>query len=171
MNLNKRTLVVIPALALSLFALTGCSSLTSLLGGSSAPVRDAESGDIVEENTDADVFTLRVGDCLNTGESEAEEVSSVPVVPCSEPHTDEIFFSFDITEETFPGADEVVRLADEGCLAEFEGFVGMAYADSVLDYWAMYPTDGSWKSGDREVLCMVWDPAGDTVGSLRDARR
>lgn len=171
MNLNKRTLLIVPALVVSLSALTGCSALSALTGGNSAPVRDAESGDIVEENTNADVFSLRVGDCLDTDESMGDETMSVPVVPCSEPHADEIYYSFDITEPTYPGNDEVIRIADEGCYAEFEGFVGTPYADSQIDYWPMYPTEGSWKNGDREVLCMVWDPAGDTVGTLGGSGR
>ena len=124
MNLNKRTLLIVPALVVSLSALTGCSALSALTGGNSAPVRDAESGDIVEENTNADVFSLRVGDCLDTDESMGDETMSVPVVPCSEPHADEIYYSFDITESTYPGNDEVIRIADEGWYAEFEGFVG-----------------------------------------------
>ncbi|MBL5973935.1 MAG: hypothetical protein D3X82_09295 [Candidatus Leucobacter sulfamidivorax] len=171
MKLKKSTFLIVPALAMGLFALTGCSALSSIMGGNSAPVRDAESGDIVEENENTDVFSIRVGDCLNTDETLSEETTSVPVVPCSEPHADEVYYSFLIDEPSFPGNDEVIRMADEGCLAEFESFIGTPWADSEIDYWPMYPTEGSWKNGDREVLCMVWDPTGDTVGTLKDSRR
>ena len=171
--MNSRTTVflIAPLCALSLFAVTGCSTIISAITGNSVPARDMDSGEVIESNDDTDVFSIRVGDCLNTGETLSEETSSVPVVPCSDPHADEVFASFLIEETSFPGEDEVIRLADEGCLAEFDGFIGMPWADSEIDYWPLYPTAGSWKNGDREVLCMVWDPSGDTVGTLENSRR
>jgi len=35
----------------------------------------------------------------------------------------------------------------------------------------MSPTEGSWSDGDREVLCLVYDPSAETVGSLAGAAR
>lgn len=171
MSPQRSFVFIVPILAAGLFALTGCSALVPFLGDTASPARNAESGGTVERNDSTDVFAIRVGDCLNTDDSLDEDIGSVPTVPCSDPHADEVFSSFVIDEPTYPGTDEIISMADEGCRAEFEGFIGTPWADSEIDYWPMYPSEGSWKDGDREVLCMVWDPEGDTVGSLEDSRR
>ena len=49
---------------------------------------------------------------------------------------------------------------------EFEQFVGEAYLDSRFDFSYYYPTEASWSRGDREVLCVIYDPAGPVTGSL-----
>ena len=34
----------------------------------------------------------------------------------------------------------------------------------------VYPTEGSWAEGDREILCLVYDPSGDQIsGSLANS--
>lgn len=132
-------------------ALTGCS----LLPGAE-PVRD-ENGSIAERETNADVFSITVGDCTNDGDLDQVEVSSVEAVPCSDPHDNEVFASFDLEDGDFPGAEAVQTLADEGCYDEFEPFVGIAYEESRFAYYPMTPTESSWSQGDREVLCLVFD--------------
>src|SRR5665648_436349 len=71
----------------ALLALAGCS----LIGGASDPERD-DSGTIVASDDDADVFALRVGDCMASTD-EATEVQTVPTRPCTELHDSEIFAS------------------------------------------------------------------------------
>jgi hypothetical protein len=42
----------------------------------------------------------------------------------------------------------------------------------VLYYNYLYPSDEqSWNGGYRWVTCSVYDPAGDTTGTLADANR
>ncbi len=109
------------ALQLPVVCLTGCSLLNQLVPGS-APVRDAETGQITEGNTNAEVFSIRVGDCLNTDDTMSGEISSVPVVPCDQPHADEVFLAYDLEDAEFPGTDEVANAAYERCAMEFEAF-------------------------------------------------
>ncbi|MDQ2697419.1 MAG: hypothetical protein M3Y46_01355, partial [Actinomycetota bacterium] len=74
-------------------ALGGCSVLNQFLP-SSQPVRDAETGEVTEEVENGDVFSIRVGDCLNTADLDAtDEISDVPIVPCDQPHDDEVYFA------------------------------------------------------------------------------
>lgn len=181
MNISQR-LSVVAALAVSVFALTGCAQITAGVTDALNSARDAQtsepgSGDSGNSGstgssgaTDVDVFSLRVGDCMNV-EPFSGSTETVPVVPCNEPHSDEIYDVFDIADGVYPGEDAVIDIADRGCYDSFAGFVGMAYEDSVLDFWNLYPTEGSWADGDREVLCVVWDPMSDTTGSLRGAAR
>lgn len=150
--------VVLAALALSAAA---CAP--------SQPTRDAQSGEITEAVDDADVFALRVGDCL--GDSPEGDVASVPTVPCDEPHTDEIYLSTELPDGDFPDEEAFIAHAEEECMPAFAEFVGLAYEDSVLELTTMEPTEESWADGDREVLCLVYDPAGEVTGSLEGARR
>jgi hypothetical protein len=153
-------------------ALSGCSIVDQFLPASQ-PVRDAETGEVTEQVDNADVFAIRVGDCLNTADLDTtSEVSDVPVVPCSEPHDDEVYYAYTLADGEFPGEDAIIADADATCIPEFATFVGLAYEESALDYWPMYPTAGSWENGDREVLCIAWDPSGAKLtGTLAGAAR
>lgn len=142
-------------------ALAGCSLLNNLGG---------DSGQVQGEGTDTDVFAITVGDCLNDA-SAGDEVSSVPTVPCSQPHDSEAYHAFNLPDGDYPGDDAVEAAADEGCFAAFESFVGISYQESVLDFAYYFPTTSSWAQGDREILCIAYDPAGQVTGSLQGEAR
>jgi hypothetical protein len=118
------------------------------------------------------VGDLKVGDCLAdslTGGGEA--IFTVETVPCSQPHSGEIY-AVVIPRGDYPGDEAMAVQADELCNAEFESFVGLPYEESVLYFTYLHPSDEeSWNAGDREVVCTVYDPAGDTTGTLADANR
>ncbi|MGY6497404.1 MAG: septum formation family protein [Microcella sp.] len=150
-------------------SLAGCSLLGSAFGGDTT-ARD-DDGQVVEQNDAADVFTIRVGDCLNDA-SAGDEVTEVPLVPCSEPHDSEVFASIIMTGDAFPGNDAVIAEADDACFERFEEFVGIPYVDSIYDFSYYFPTEGSWAGGDREILCVIYDPAGQKLtGSLEGIGR
>ena len=132
--------------------------------------RDSE-GNITEAG-DEDVFSLRVGDCWNNPPSDSE-VQEVDAVPCAEPHDAEVYAEFDIPEsDTYPGTDEVIAQADQGCFDEFEGFVGISADASTIEVLYLYPTEDSWdRMDDRQVSCIVSDSAGPTTGTLEGAAR
>jgi hypothetical protein len=111
------------------------------------------------------VHNLEVGDCL--AEPPPEDESSVPTVPCSEPHSHEVFAAVTLPARDSAGMDAVNTQADELCFAEFNGFVGLSYEESVLmlNIWIIET------STETVVVCMVYDPAGDTTGTLADANR
>lgn len=149
-------------------ALSGCSLVGSLTGADQA-VRD-DDGTVIEGNDATDVFTLQVGDCVNDADAD-ETVSSVPTVPCAEPHDSEIFASYILGDTAFPGIDAVLDEADAACLSGFESFIAIDYVDSRFDFSYYYPTESSWANGDREVLCLVYDPSGEQItGTLENAR-
>jgi hypothetical protein len=116
---------------------------------------------------------LAVGDCIPLVEYDEEEteVFEVPVVPCDLPHTDEVFYKYDLPEGDYPGDDEIYELAWEGCRAQFEGFVGLSYAESELDIYPYSPTQASWNRwNDRTVHCIVFS-YDEVTGSLQGAAR
>jgi len=122
--------------------------------------RDA-TGAIVEEGS-VDAFQLRIGDCFDdTGSissSAGGEVSSLPAVPCSAPHDNEVFAVFDLSVDEFPEGEAMSQMAFDACQARFASFVGISYEESVLDILTLYPTRESWElQGDREVVCALFE--------------
>ena len=137
--------------------------------GTASPAAETSAPQADDETpTDAvyvAVHNLEVGDCL--AKPPPEDESSVPTVPCSEPHSHEVFAAVTLPAGDSPGMDAVNTQADELCFAEFNGFVGLSYEESVLmlNIWIIET------STETVVVCMVYDPAGDTTGTLADANR
>jgi hypothetical protein len=137
---------------------------------------DEQQGDrVAEEPREVDPADLSVGDCVESLEEFDQEALAegeqfgvppdlkVPVVACVTPHEYEFFHQFELGNDSYPGDEQMVTLALEGCLAEFESYVGAAWADSELDVFYMYPTEGTWKMGARRVDCLLYHIEGDTL--------
>lgn len=171
---TRRSLGRLALASLSLAAvalLGGCSLLGGGELGTGPGAERDESGQVVEGSDNADVFTLQVGDCVNDRDA-AETISEVPIVPCSDPHDSEIFASVILSGDTFPGEDAVFTEGDTQCGTEFETFVGVPYVESIYDFSYYVPTESSWSRGDREILCVIFDPAGQKLtGSLEGIAR
>ena len=112
------------------------------------------------------VFDLAVGDCFD--QPDATVVTDVAVVPCVEPHDNEVYAAFELPEGDFPGEDDLAELATAGCLERFEEWAGTGYAQSRLVSQHLTPTREGWeRADDREVVCFVQDEDGEPlVGSL-----
>ena len=117
------------------------------------------------------VFTLQVGTCFD--HSDEAEVSSVPEVDCSEPHDNEVFAVFDYeASDTFPGSSAMNEAAQELCIAEFEAYVGLSYQESALEVFPITPTQRGWESGDREIICALYNiDLSKLTGSMEGAAR
>jgi hypothetical protein len=122
-------------------------------------------------NGKSDVFDLRVGDCIN--DDQDGEFSTINIVPCDEPHTDEVYFEFNMPEGDYPSSADFDEAFILRCVPAFESFVGIAAEATELGAWPITPTQRSWdERKDRLVQCLIYDPAVETmVGSLKDARR
>jgi hypothetical protein len=138
----------------------------------------AQRGDDGSLNTagNVTVFDLRVGDCFNAAEfsdNEQAEVSDVDGVPCSEPHTFEVFAVADYDGAEYPATDAQFETAfGELCVPPFEDYVGVPYVDSELYASAITPTEQGWNDGDREFICHLHTENADMLtGSQRDANR
>ena len=145
--------------------LAGCGIINTLTGNVS---RD-DSGTAIEDNGNADVFTIRAGDCLDDATVGDDEVDSLPLVTCDQPHDTEVVAVVTAEGEDYPGDEAIGKQAEELCVAEFEEYVGLAYADSMYQVGYYTPTSGSWQSGDREIVCTVYDPAGKIETTLESA--
>jgi hypothetical protein len=145
-------------------SLAGCSIIDMVTGN----VTRDESGAATGDNSAADVFDIEVGDCLNDAAA-AEEVSTLPLVTCDQPHDTEVVASVTMDDGDYPGEDAIVEFADGECIAAFEDYVGFDYETSLYDYNYYLPTADGWAGGDHEILCTVYDPAGKIDGTLAGA--
>ncbi len=108
------------------------------------------------------VFSLEPGTCFDdvvelTDEG-GGEVGEVPVVDCDQPHDNEVFATFDLEAEAFPGDERVLELAFDGCLDRFEEYVGSDPEASRYALTHLVPTERTWEvNDDREVVCFLYD--------------
>lgn len=155
---NRRALALAgTAVALSI-ALTGCGAITDLIGGGSSDAqRDEDTGEVTEGDT-IDIFSLKVGDCMPASDASGE-MTEADVVPCSEPHADEVFFEFELPEGDLPSDEDIQAEVEAQCIPAFSEFVGMDFYDSTLDLWWITPTEETWtQADDRIVQCVIYEP-------------
>ncbi len=112
---------------------------------------------------------LRAGHCIDREPTDTFE--TMPVVPCGQPHDVEIYAVRDLRGGRWPGQQAVDELADEACRAAFRTYVGVEYNESTLEISWSTPTADGWRYGDRSALCILNDPAGRLVGSMKGSRK
>lgn len=150
-------------------AMGAAAALTLSACSDDEPQRDDE-GNVTESADAADVYDIQVGDCVGDF-GDADEVTDVSVGPCEEEHSQEVYLISEIPDGEFPGEEAFRAQAEDECVVEFETFVGVAWEESELDYTWLQPTEESWGQDDRELVCLVYDPAGPTTGSFEGANR
>jgi hypothetical protein len=159
-----RLLTTAAAVTVSLTMLTGCGAfLDEIVSNGDAP-RDEPGGEVTA-SAEADAFAILKGDCIDlealqgygeAAEGEEYEVESVPVVPCAEPHTGEVYAELVMKTDKFPGEKGMSKKFDDWCYAEFGKFVGISYDESKYGYTGFYPTKDSWEQlDDRTLQCIV----------------
>lgn len=150
-------------------------SIAALIGlvacGDGGPSRDASGA--IQEAGEASVFALKVGDCFDdTDATGVGVVAEVPVVPCDDPHDNEVFHQFDMNGSVYPGQDAALEGSLGPCLAQFLPFVGIDYFESELEIFPITPTEASWAAGDRTVYCALYaTDLSKLTGSMRNSGR
>jgi putative regulator of septum formation len=114
---------------------------------------------------------LRTGDCIDPAPPESVLSETVPVVSCTLPHDEEAFATPDAGEGDWPGDAAIDDRSDKVCTSQFEAFVGIPIDRSRFDLLWYSPDKQSWQDGDHSVVCVISDPRGKTIGTLRDTRR
>lgn len=123
--------------------------------------------------TGTSVLNLEVGQCITDETPEGEQVASVPVVDCGEPHVGEIYALPQLPDGEFPGDDSVTASAQTFCAGpEFQNFVGVPFEQTTLGVNFLIPSTETWEEGDREIVCIVGNAdQSPATGSLRGAGR
>ncbi|HVM27677.1 MAG TPA: septum formation family protein [Mycobacteriales bacterium] len=105
--------------------------------------------------TDVALEDVAVGQCLAT--QEAEQIATVPVVPCETPHEEEVFAVLEYPDGEWPGDEGVEQQGSELCEAPFAEYVGTRYEESGLFLYPVTPTEKGWKGfGDRSLICVIY---------------
>lgn len=112
---------------------------------------------------------LRPGDCLM--EPEEEEFASTGAVPCAAPHDLEVFHAYTLPDGSYPEGEAMFADVEAECLPAFATYVGISYEDSEYYLDVLTPTSASWAAGDQELLCYLYLPDEQAVGSARGSRR
>ncbi len=118
------------------------------------------------------ITDLLAGDCVDGATFSAEatgQTTEAQVVDCAGLHDGEVVGVITYTqgpEAPFPGADPVATYADEQCAIAFEAYVGVAYGSSPLSMVSLWPTEASWSGGDREAVCVAFDPAAPLTATV-----
>jgi len=132
-----------------------------------------EGGEITEAGP-VSVFELRIGDCLSLEDGLSGDLKDLSAVPCSEPHTQEVFALPEMEAEgdVYPGEDEIKSFADAACLEAFPEYTGQDYLDAEGLYFSyLHPSLDSWNEGDdRQIVCVIGGTGGESLtGTVRDS--
>jgi len=104
-----------------------------------------------------DVSDLAIGDCLmpkNLTEDAPEELSSLRVIDCEEPHFGQVFYTGALPAGVYPGHASIIETLDQVCGAQaYRVTLGPNDPDGYMQY--LLPTEEGWGLGNRKYTCLV----------------
>jgi hypothetical protein len=123
-------------------------------------------------------WQLQAGDCLtgsNLGLGTGSTWPSfVATAPCAGRHLGEVFFSGNAWPQSmpYPGDNTVYNQDWARCLSAFDGYDGADNSDSIFSIDTVDPTPRSdWDSGDRQLVCIAYEPGVPVDYSIRGSNR
>jgi hypothetical protein len=131
------------------------------------------SGGGASPGVNVSVFHLKVGYCLVPPTNIQAELSSVKVVACKKPHTQEVYANVDDSSagDNYPGDTALRSFADGQCLQRFQGYVGVDYRESSLFYTYLLPSARSWEAKDRTVVCVITTTGAQLTKSVKASQK
>jgi Septum formation len=93
------------------------------------------------------------GDCYL--QPEAERHFTVTVVPCTQLHDREVYAVFDVPPGAYPGDEQIERIGNDRCMAQFADYVGLDFEQSRLSVYWFPPNAQTWMSEDRTFICSL----------------
>ena len=95
---------------------------------------------------------------------------NVEVVDCTAERDGEVYHIEKLTDGERPSDSALNDRMTEVCTSTFEGYVGAAYDDSDLEITTLFPTEASWKLGDRDIVCIAISNDGEKLSkSVKDS--
>ena len=139
--------------------------LAIILAVTTSATRD--TGGSVTEGGSISATALQVGDCVN-GLRNSTNLSSLPGVPCTQPHEGEVFAVFDLPAGDYPGSAAVDDQVSRECNDRLTAYSPSAGSDPDVGLFSVYPLEQNWNRGDRQVVCLATAAAGNTAtGSIK----
>lgn len=140
---------------------TASSTASSSSSSSSASSSSSSSAADVEGRT-ISVYDVEVGNCIAEKTAATDDQlladDEVTVVDCGAPHREEVYYVTDMTETEIPLDSDSAGWEDIGidyCTDPFETYTGTDVLHSDYSYSFWHPSEGSWKQGDKEIVCLI----------------
>jgi Septum formation/Domain of unknown function (DUF4190) len=114
---------------------------------------------------DVSATALRVGDCLNGLENGS--FASLPAVPCASAHEGEVYAVVTLPDGAYPGQNSVDSQGRSDCDDRIAVYAPSAALGTDFGPFYATPTEDSWRTGDRAVVCIATSTSGTTTGSIR----
>jgi len=148
------------ALLLTVSAMSACS----IFGGSTA---GRDPSDQITSSGKVSAFNMHVGDCLISSEVAGDTFTSIPGVPCTDPHDTEVFYIFEMQPGTYD-EDAITQAIQDECGREVVNYVGPDWENvsTGLAFDAFTPTKDGWPD-DREIDCVVYTYGLDLTSSVK----
>jgi hypothetical protein len=144
------------------------SARTPSPSASSAPT----SASSASSSRQVDSDQLQPGECLTGSDLGLGNANPLPdyvtVVPCTQLHLAEVFFSGNAWPQSlaYPGDTVLDHQALTRCLTAFKAYDGADNSASAYDFDYYYPGPGAdWASGDRQLVCIAYDDSQDPGGA------
>ena len=152
----------------------------SIMSSSSAPPQSSglddtgfdatvsDDGDFDSAPAYTEFENLRVGDCIEQPDLNADVTSGLLVVNCGIPHWGQLYEIDSLPAGDFPGDDEAATLVGEACGSDEA--IGNLVSDIPVDLfiWYYWPSESSWLDGDRSYDCLVYSNDGPLQQSYVD---
>ena len=109
------------------------------------------------------ILDIEGGECFTDPayhRSAAEEI--VLYVPCTEGAANQSYGFVHVPDGPWEPA-RLTSFAWQSCAADFAA--RWPAAGSELDFYPIMPTRETWADGDRDVMCVVYNPRGELPGS------
>lgn len=124
------------------------------------------------EGERADLSTLEPGDCIEFP-ANFDKSNGVLKVDCGTPHEQEVFAVSDFpapADAPYPDYVDIDTWVAEVCRGAFEGYVGLPYSRSSLDYTYLGLSSAAWERGERNFVCTLIDSTFNPLAtSMRDS--
>jgi len=141
------------------------------IGGAIFAAQRNDAGEITQGGS-LPVQDLRIGDCFDPKDIDAEEADEVDARRCDESHQFELMAIGAMPDGGYPTDEEFETFVGGLCLPAFDEYVGMVYEESRLDVFWYFPLEEGWADGDHLIQCAVYDPLNsELTGSLKGAAR
>jgi len=137
-------------------------AITAAAGIGLATEQDRTDAGSVIASSAVTASDLRAGDCPSSVPN--NEFQTLRLVPCTEPHTAEIYSTFSLRGPDYPGPAEANRIARGGCMEFLTPYVGQA-REAAFEITYLIPNQESWSLGDRSVQCLLIGPGGGKLPS------
>ena len=96
---------------------------------------------------------VKVGDCLKEIPT-STRVMTVHTVGCDESHAGEVYAVLLMPAGSYPGQTAIESYQNK-CEPELASYSPGAMTDDSVQMYVLYPTEETWKQGDRAVTCIA----------------